>query len=1484
MKKYLLLASFALSLSTLTAQTPQYFFQKLNCEFGNTMCFDADSNLWLGCARGGQPLLLKVSRAGILLEQVPVSTGAGNANYLTELIADSDGMLVGVGTSAPINPNDPESSFAFRYDPAARQLLWSRKVTSGYLFLAGIVEQGPGGDFWAYGFNYGFASLGEMFRIDRNTGNVVAGSANDYQLGNSEDIRAALYHKGNFYLTGQNDLSYLYGITVNRYLRQNIARLDSAGSPVWNLLGNVPVTTRSSLVGQDILIEQDTIVSLSSGNDQSELSSSSNLFLQKTTLGGQLVWMKKYNVPSMTSETGKEMVAVSDGYVILGRNASGTDSDFILKTDKNGNVLWAQRLQFSSNYTLAYSSTQNQLLTDGDALYFIGSAYESQKNAAIFAKIDRNGNIAGCNRLAPLTVLQVPLATPFMEKRALKTKPASTASVDVPTELPSPAQLDIQVVCQNEGPAPQNPCEPRTFLKMLGQPGQRQWVTSLRDAPDGNLYLAGRKGSAATLAKAEPDGSMLWVRTLFANSSIEAFTITDLLVDHSGMVTGCGHQGDSLNIRRGFAFRYDPVADTLLWLQHLESERPHGGGIVELSGTSQPFLVYQNLLLPDGRRIPETVQLNRSTGSMVPLSGRRYDFEQGNETFAAAVLSSDDLYTVGQRTLGSGQQRALLANLTPSFGGLKWLQLGHLDTSATASVGSGASVVFDQQSVIMAYTGNPASTTATPTTLFLQKTTAFGVPVWLRRFDIAMQGDVEVLTIPSGYVVFGKTTAAQYFFLKTDLNGNLLVSKKLTLSASASGGIFLEKTQHRAVLLGDYLFFSLHDGGPERDIAFLLKTDLNLDVQEPCNALSALTITTGSVFGPIAVKIPQGLYVSPLNTAKADGAWQASDFELTQICPPVITTPRLTLGPDLTICANKTAVLKATAGFKSYLWQNGSSGSSLTVNAAGLYSVEVKDICGRIQIDTISVSVAPNPAKTVSLLLSSGSTVLLGNTTYFAPDTVTILEPSQSGGCDTLTTYFLLLCTTKTAVDTIGFYPGQKVKLGGNVYSQPSTVVLRLATTEGCDSVVTYTLQWIITSVQAHCPSDLIVNVPPGQDQVAVDYTLPGFNTDCPDQDVALLLLEGGYTGDTFPLGGTKVCYLAFSNCGIRDTCCFTVNVLPAATQLNLQCPADVTVTAPTGSNGATVQYDLPTATTDCANPNIGLTLLEGLPSGDFFQVGDARVCYEATNLCDLRDTCCFWVNVLQPPVPSDPPCDIKSTGSCIRYELLNIRLDSVGQRRYRVRVVNDCASEVVYAVFQLPNGVVAASPQQNATYAAPLTSRLYTVRNPNASPFYSIRYKAVTSDLKNGASDVFEYTLPQQSAPTYIRAGVRLADGLYAQALLSTFDCPEQAAVEVQNQPRAAIATPDSSIQSLHSALFWPNPTRGVLFADLSDWRGQQAQIRVLNAQGQVMLLESLFVGDEAIRLNSAERLPEGLYILHAKFAGGTIAVARFVVSQGDF
>ncbi len=134
-------------------------------------------------------------------------------------------------------------------------------------------------------------------------------------------------------------------------------------------------------------------------------------------------------------------------------------------------------------------------------------------------------------------------------------------------------------------------------------------------------------------------------------------------------------------------------------------------------------------------------------------------------------------------------------------------------------------------------------------------------------------------------------------------------------------------------------------------------------------------------------------------------------------------------------------------------------------------------------------------------------------------------------------------------------------------------------------------------------------------------------------------------------------------------------------------------------------------------------------------------------------------------------PCDVKENG-CMRYELLSITTDPINNLTYRIRVINNCSNKMIYTVIQLPNSVVAKDPDNQSVFTAP-SGRQYDVRNPNYSPFYSLRFQSFRWYLQRSV-DIFEYTLPVPSAPTYIHIGTRLAPQEYYEAHLNTFYCPK--------------------------------------------------------------------------------------------------------------
>lgn len=67
----------------------------------------------------------------------------------------------------------------------------------------------------------------------------------------------------------------------------------------------------------------------------------------------------------------------------------------------------------------------------------------------------------------------------------------------------------------------------------------------------------------------------------------------------------------------------------------------------------------------------------------------------------------------------------------------------------------------------------------------------------------------------------------------------------------------------------------------------------------------------------------------------------------------------LTLGPDSSICENNSLVLRANKGFERYVWQDGSTADTLSINSPGLYHILITDSCGNQARDSVRISARP---------------------------------------------------------------------------------------------------------------------------------------------------------------------------------------------------------------------------------------------------------------------------------------------------------------------------------------------------------------------------------------------------------------------------------------------------------------------------------------------------------------------------------------------
>ena len=512
------------------------------------------------------------------------------------------------------------------------------------------------------------------------------------------------------------------------------------------------------------------------------------------------------------------------------------------------------------------------------------------------------------------------------------------------------------------------------------------------------------------------------------------------------------------------------------------------------------------------------------------------------------------------------------------------------------------------------------------------------------------------------------------------------------------------------------------------------------------------------------------------------------------------------------------------------------------------FSYATPALTGCDTLVNVFINYLPLPETTKTIAFCPGDTVFVGGNPYTQPDTLfDVLLPAATG-CDTLATYILLHLPLPNKTIQIGFCPGDSVLLNGLWYTEAdTTVTYTTPATIGCDTIVhavlTYQPLPEKTIVVEFCPGDTVYI---GGEA----YTRPDTIFD--------ILLPATSNG-----------------CDTLATYVLIYQLPTQPTSLALLCPTNISVDLPAGGSGSAVTFPDPAANTNCSCPGIAVAQTQGLPSGSVFPPGITDVCFAARDTCGNLANCCFTVTV-----DEDDACDVKTIG-CVRYELLSITRDNKGDKTYRIRIINSCADELVHAAIQLPDGVVARRPTNGSYYTAP-GGNPYLVRNPNASPQHSIRFKtAGAAGIKNGESDVFQYTLPEQAQPAYIHVVARISPSQYFGAHLNTFFCPITYEPNPWDKPADKPAPRELTTPEPSTAVrVYPNPGDGLFYVDIVDWPAETIQARVFNAQGQLVHETQLAGNAESQTLQLSAMLPEGLYFLHLQDQKGnsqTTSIVKF-------
>ena len=377
-----------------------------------------------------------------------------------------------------------------------------------------------------------------------------------------------------------------------------------------------------------------------------------------------------------------------------------------------------------------------------------------------------------------------------------------------------------------------------------------------------------------------------------------------------------------------------------------------------------------------------------------------------------------------------------------------------------------------------------------------------------------------------------------------------------------------------------------------------------------------------------AVADPGYVFVEWLETGETDEIIDfvsTGDFTLTPIFES--DTPILTLdcpeNMELTVSGSTTSTLvtwtepevttTCTEGVTSVTQTNGlPNGAAFPIGTTTL-SYEANDDCGNTETCLFNITVTlDNGALTFNCPADVSITAAPGASSAM----VSWTEPTASTSCP---------LGNQSVSQTTG--PANGANFGIGLTTVSYTATDDCGNTVNCSFDVTVLMD--NGTLTLDCPADIIVNALPGATNVSVFWDSPVGSSTCVVGDVITTQTGGNPSGSSFPIGNTTISYQATDACDNLLNCSFTIIVNSSNSTIGLNCPENISLIAPVGSTGEVVNWTAPIGTSDCTTGTTTTNQIEGMASGNVFDIGSYQITYEVLDGCANSTTCSFTITVL---------------------------------------------------------------------------------------------------------------------------------------------------------------------------------------------------------------------------------------------------------------
>ncbi|MEZ4955015.1 MAG: SdrD B-like domain-containing protein [Saprospiraceae bacterium] len=390
-----------------------------------------------------------------------------------------------------------------------------------------------------------------------------------------------------------------------------------------------------------------------------------------------------------------------------------------------------------------------------------------------------------------------------------------------------------------------------TFLKTYGTLQDDEISRAIIAVPaslGGGFLIGGGKRDSAMITLLDPVGDIVWTRSFDATPDAEDF-IWDIKFDSDNNVIGVGNtKNEPLGNVECFAFKYNMVTNTMLWINELDLNDPARESyrsILEKSPGGNYIVVGETDLLLGGTGCDAIlIELNRNTGANVWQRNMHFG---SCETYLNIISANNGFYTVGRNNFNGGGQAGFRPAISKfdTNGNQLWTRWYLQGPNPTARL-YGFDLTEDNGLIVVGYGDEDGISTA-QVELLLFKTDYDGQLQWTMKYDIPGSTNeigVRILNLPDGYLCLGMHSATDrnVFVFKTDKQGNLQWSKSYGSNNGRNEEAWDMLWQNGQIYFTGNS--SAPNGGISEDVFLAnIAADGSTTAQDSCNLFSNLEMT-----------------------------------------------------------------------------------------------------------------------------------------------------------------------------------------------------------------------------------------------------------------------------------------------------------------------------------------------------------------------------------------------------------------------------------------------------------------------------------------------------------------------------------------------------------------------------------------------------------------------------------------------------------------